>query len=134
MEMQLHRNEINSRLNDELKAVCMELLLVRSQLSDFKRKILASRNLVNLDEILIFENGIEKLLTLFNLGNIASQAIAGKFETMSQRLIKVIMMLSAIKLELAALKEYGEVAKVRDMEKQVQQLLNLMRNGLSSRN
>jgi len=132
--MQLHRNEINSRLNDELKAVCMELLLVRSQLSDFKRKILASRNLVNLDEILIFENGIEKLLTLFNLGNIASQAIAGKFETMSQRLIKVIMMLSAIKLELAALKEYGEVAKVRDMEKQVQQLLNLMRNGLSSRN
>jgi len=130
----LQRNEINSRLNDELKAVCTELLLVRSQLSDFKRKILTSRNLVNLDEILLFENGIEKLLNLFKLEDIASKPIEGKFKTMSQRLIKVIMMLSAIKLELAALEEYGEVAKVRDMEKQIQQLLNLMRNGLSRTN
>jgi|GEM_PF-6766866 len=134
MEMQLQRNENNSRLNGELKAVCMELLLVRSQLSGFKRKILASRNLVNLEEILLFENGIEKLLNLFKLENTASQPIEAKFETMSQRLIKVIMMLSAIKHQLAALKEYGEVAKVRDMEKQVQQLLNLMKNGLSNTN
>jgi len=134
MEMQLRYNEINARLNGELKLVCMELLLVRSQLIDFKRKILASRNLVNLDEILRFENGVDRLLMAFNLENIESNLVGAKFQTMSQRLVGISMMLSSVKLELAALAEYGEVAKVRDIEKQIQQLLNLMRNGLSSTN
>ncbi|WP_316849062.1 hypothetical protein [Pedobacter agri] len=134
MEMQLRYNEINARLNGELKLVCMELLLVRSQLIDFKRKILASRNLVNLDEILRFENGVDRLLMAFNLENIESNPVGAKFQTMSQRLVGISMMLSSVKLELAALAEYGEVAKVRDMEKQIQQLLNLMRNGLTSTN
>lgn len=127
MKIEDENDHYEGEANENLKAISISLFIIQSQIAEFKQNLISAQNFVKLNGIVLFEEKLRKIRSIFNVENIDTNELLGqRYQSISVRLKSILQIIIQIKENAAIHGESDQTSRMEEMEQEIGMLIHML--------